>query len=227
MRKAIDYRSRNHRPWADYVVTRRDRVSPAPVIVATFADGERVQIPFATARSAPLNIGRGLRNVIACYRARMARRFAARPCDDGRGFCIDVPEISTCHVIASGASSVPLFPAVVSIATQDLRRGTFNLARVIREARERRIPLLASGDALDECKLIARRYQRAAARHLLAHPDLIAKYRAIGRLVRVRRIAMYTPDPLLNRPTTPVGRVRNQFMKRAKPTWHRRRTIAA
>jgi hypothetical protein len=206
------------RRWADYPVSDQDAVTPAPVMVVTFADGETIRAPFATAKGQPLNIGRGLSNAIAFYRARIARRCNSDPCDDGRGFCIDVPAITACTVTQKGADNLALFPHTVSVATAKLRRGTFNLARVKEEARDRRLPLLATGDALDEAKLIARRYQRAAARHLLAHPQLMEKYRGIRAVEDIRHIAT-SKDLTLNKPTTPPGRARNQFMTRPKKTW--------
>lgn len=216
------YKPANHCPWADYPVTdRRNLAKPSPVLCLTFADGETVRAPFATAKGKALNVGRGLRTAIAYYRARIARRLHPNPCDDGRGFCIDVPAIVACRIVhsADDSLSMPLFPHVVSEATAQLRRGTFNLGRVVQEARDRRLPLMSTG-GLTVGELIGRRYQRAAARHLLTHPELMAKYRAIAQRVAIRKIAMYTPDPVLNPPKVPAGRVRNQFMARPKPTWH-------
>jgi len=207
------------RRWADYPVSDREAVTPAPVMMVTFEDGETIRAPFATAKGQPLNIGRGLSNAIAFYRARIARRCNSDPCDDGRGFCVDVPAITACTVIQKGADSkLALFPYSVSAATAKARRGTFNLAHVKEEARDRRLPLLASGDALDQEKLIARRYQRAAARYLLAHPTLMEKYRGVRAVADIRRIAT-SKDLTLNKPTTPPGRARNQFMARPKKTW--------
>ncbi|TMI98459.1 MAG: hypothetical protein E6G97_25885 [Alphaproteobacteria bacterium] len=210
------------RRWADYAVTdRKSAVVPAPIVQVTFADGETVRAPFATSKGQPLNIGRGLRTAIAFYRARIARRCHRHPIDDGRGFCIDVPAITACSVIQSAGESLPLFPRTMSDATAKLRRGTFSLARVKEEARERHIPLLTTG-GLDQAQLIARRYQRAAARYLLAHPELLATYRAIGSVEDVRRIAV-AKDLDLNQPRTPVGTARNQYMARPKGTWRNRK----
>lgn len=72
--------------WADYAVECPGRkiVWPSPVIVATFADGEKVRMSFACLPGKPLNIGRGLRLAAAAWETRILcrlRRDGARLAD--------------------------------------------------------------------------------------------------------------------------------------------------